>query len=268
MNELVDDKDGADVDTIGELTSLASEVSTTTPDTNATTPDTNVTTPDRFTVDDDGITDNITDLVWDKNASDVGACVSPKTVPTLKQFQTIIDYTKGDTDPKAAPAVIAGFNLAHDFTHYKTSDDWDVYLKYGTITKGGNATKTVCVDASAYTAPEAVTATRNDTDNTVTDSNGLVWTDSYIAESNYKPQTFEKAEEMCSNMNMRLPTLVELDSIYDRANGKFIDGFKTVYTSTYWTTEEVAANPEENWVIHFTNGTITGAKISHFRCVK
>jgi hypothetical protein len=257
-----------DVNTAGEyiITYTATDSSN-----NSGTATTTVTVSPRHTVNDNNITDTLTGLVWDKTASLADSCVTPKTVPTIEQFQTIIDYTK------SAPAVVDGFDLATDDTHYKTSDGWDVSLKYGNVTKGGTATKTICVDATSEVTTTRVALERNATTNTVTDPNtGLVWADTKV-----DAKTLAEATDLCTG-EMRLPTVIELDSIYDRENNKTVAPFKKIHNGYYWTSTEGVAVPAQNWTVAFddvTNGG-TAARIgkisgqnnssgtAFFRCVK
>jgi hypothetical protein len=249
-----------------------------TDDDNATATDTvDVVVSSRFTdTNNTALTDTVTGLVWDKTASDVTACTDAnKSVPTIEQFKTIIDYTKSSL------AVVEGFNLVDDFTHYKTSDNWDILLKYGAIENIDTATKTICVDTTNYVAPAAVTFTKvSATDSNVTASNGLLWSDQYFTEFNYAPQTLTAATAKCTELGMRLPTLVELDSIYDRADYNISTGFTTVYNTIYWTSTVGEANASLNWVVNFDDnatsslsGMLTGlenddSKEAYVRCVK
>ena len=225
----------------------------------------------RFEANDTNVTDLTTKLVWDKTASET--CTAPKSVPTVEQFQSIIDYTKGSKVQVAPVAVVDGFTLAEDDTHYKTSDNWDIRLKYGIVTQTTTATKTICVDANNYVAPVAVTFTPGTDDSNVTASNGLVWSDQYFSDFNYDPQSFTVANDKCVEIGMRLPTLIELDTIYDRTENNITSGFTKVYTSNYWTSTVAVADDTQNWTIDFTNGKIAGSlhdgtHKAYARCVK
>jgi hypothetical protein len=225
----------------------------------------------QFVGDTDTVTDIKRGLVWDKTASLADSCATPKAVPTIEQFQTIIDYTK------SAPAVVDGFDLATDDIHYKTSDGWDVRLKYGIVKAADTATKTICVDATSEVNTTRVPLERNATNNTVTDPNtGLVWADTTVS-----LKTFTNATGLCTG-EMRLPTVIELDSIYDRENNKTVAPFKSIHNGAYWTSTEAVADTTQNWTVAFddvTNkgaaariGRITGQDNSSgtafFRCVK
>jgi hypothetical protein len=240
-----------------------------------------VTVEPRFSSDDETatVTDAVTKLVWDNNLSDVGSCTAPKSEPTIEQFQTILDYTKSEL------AVVDGFVLPVDYTHYKTSDNWDVELMYGQVSNLDTATKTICVDASEYVAPEDVNYTRDSDTNLVTGTDGLVWTDSELFTDengtiDYDPKTYDEARTKCDDLNMTLPSVVELNSIYDRSEHNITDGFLSVHTALYWTDTVYDANSSLNWVVHFTDdstsslaGQLTGilndnSVKAYVRCVK
>ena len=241
---------------------------------NTGTATTVVTVTPQFTVGTDTITDALTGLVWDKNASDT--CTSPKTVPTIAQFQTIMDYSTFE------PAVVSGFNLAKDATEYKTSDGWNIKLHDGQIENNTTATKTICVDATNEVNVTKKELTRDAGTNLVTDPNtGLVWDDSKPL-----PQgTAAGAADVCTrNGGMRLPTLTELNSIYDRKTNTIVEGFATLNQTgngLFVTSTKAAADAEQVWLVGFAptrngdyDGVVSGIKLSHpkdnllMRCIK
>ncbi len=223
------------------------------------------------TVDPDTITDTLTGLVWDKNASDT--CTSPKTVPTIAQFQTIMDYSTFE------PAVVSGFNLAKDATEYKTSDGWNIKLHDGQIENNTTATKTICVDATNEVNVTKQNLTRDADTNLVTDPNtGLVWDDT----PSLPTGTFSDANNTCIGNEMRLPTITELNSIYDRDNKKIVDGFTDVNSiggnGHFWTSTVAVGNADQAWTVGFSsdsNATWSGEVAAYaktqthiIRCVK
>jgi len=226
------------------------------------------------------VTDTVTGLVWDKNASDSGDCTAPKTEPTIEQFQTILDYTKGSQQGNDKLAVVSGFSLVSDDTRYQTSDGWKIRLKYGIVTQGEDAPKTICVDATNEAHPTLKALTRDAGTNEVTDLNtGLVWSDITIADA----ITLDGAKNACTaNGGMRLPTLVELNTIYDRENKKTVTPFTNVHNGQHWTSTVAAADSKQNWTIAFDDasnggvatrsGSIGGSKNNTdeawYRCVK
>jgi hypothetical protein len=282
------DDSGEEVATTAEYTYTPTEEGTdtftltVTDNIGATATDTvtvDVTVESRFASDDTTITDNVTQLVWDNNLSDVGSCTDGKSEPTIEQFQTIIDYSKSEL------AVVDGFSLPVNFTHYKTSDNWDVELMYGQVSNVNTATKTICVDASNYVAAEDVNYTRDDNTTLVTGTDGLVWTDSELfsdenGTTDYSPKTYDEARNKCQDLNMSLPSLSELNALYDRGAHSIVNGFTVVHATTYWTDTVYDANSSLNWVVNFNNnsseylaGQLTGVANdnsvnAYVRCVK
>ena len=215
---------------------------------NVGTATTVVTVTPQFTIGADTITDALTGLVWDKNASDAGTCSTPKTEPTIAQFQTIMDYTTFN------PTVVTGFNLASDSTEYKTSDGWNIKLHDGQIINTTTATKTICVDARNEVQVTKQNLTRDNDTNKVTDPNtGLVWTD----DTPLPVKTFSEATDICTaNDGMRLPTITELNNLYDRDNKKIVDGFANVNNvgnGHYWTSTIAAGNANQAWTVGFSS---------------
>jgi len=205
-----------------------------------------VTVTPQFTVAADTITDALTGLVWDKNAST--ECTAPKTEPTIAEFQTIMDYGTFN------PAVVSGFDLAQDFTEYKTSDGWNIKLHDGQIINTTTATKTICVDARNEVQVTKQNLTRDNDTNKVTDPNtGLVWTD----DTPLPVKTFSEATDICTaNDGMRLPTITELNNLYDRDNKKIVDGFANVNNvgnGHYWTSTIAAGNANQAWTVGFSS---------------
>jgi hypothetical protein len=262
-----------DTNTAGDytITYTATDLSNNTG--NATTV---VTVSPRLTINTATVTDTLTGLVWDKNASDVGSC-GTKSEPTIEQFQTIIDYTK------SAPALPTGFNIAANYDKYKTSDGWKILLRSGAIDNNTtDATKTICVDATNEVNTTFKPLTKDSGTNEVTDLNtGLIWADKL------ELKTYDDAVTACTaNGAMRLPTIEELDSIYDREANKTVAPFTDIHNGHYWSsTSSVEVGFEDsNWVMAFddvnsggnTNqvGQITGKKRASasgtlwFRCVK
>ncbi len=262
--------DTVDVNTDGNYT-----VTYTATDTagNVGTASTVVTVTPQYSTTDTTITDALTGLVWDKTASTT--CTAPKTEPTIAQFQTILDYTKSSL------AIVDGFTLDNDDSHYKTSDGWDIRLKYGHINNTTAATKTICVDASNEIVPTRQALTKDVDTNEVTDPNtGLVWADTATDTARLQ-KPLADAVAYCTGEGMRLPTLTELNSIYDRVNKKLLAPFTEINNGSghYWTSTVAEADATQNWTVGFSptstdawsgqvTGTLNTSTITFVRCVK
>jgi hypothetical protein len=212
------------------------------------------------------LTDNTTGLTWHDGASE--NCTAPKRVPTIEEFQTIVDYNRTEI------AVIKEFSNI-EAGEYKTSDGWKINLAHGAVEQG-SATNTICVEGSNQIS--TITATVN-ADGNITTSNGLVWMDKLFYEGDNKdPLTYDKAKSICPT-GWRLPTVVELDSIYDRKNKKVIVSFSKPMGAVFWTSTEGANHPKYNWTVNLNDnnetrmGVIGGANreengAAFVRCVK
>jgi len=208
------------------------------------------------------VTDSKTGLTWAKVIAD--SCTSPMRTPTLQELQTVLDYSHA-----GAPFVV-DLDIQYSGTDYTTSNGW--YLnKDGAIKKGtAPAGKIVCVDGS-YTPP-SIDVTLSDDNKTVTDNNtNLIW-NSNAGLLTTDAKLYADANKTCTDAGYRLPTIVELESIYDRTTNT------TIHTElnrggNYWTSTVGANASTLNWAIQINddgkyNGLSNTADKVYVRCVK
>jgi hypothetical protein len=203
------------------------------------------------------VKDIVRDLTWKNAITDTNACPAGFTTPTVEQFQTIIDYSKDYTT--TAVLLVDGFDtslttLAVDTRPVKTSNG-DVDIRRGSVHHTNSATDTICVKGTWAPATDDFTP---DVNNTVKDNNtGLVWSDNVInwaSDGSGTLQTFVDANATCDDAEMRLPTLVELDSIYNRDDNNISSGFNNVATGAYWSTTEIVGETTPlQWTVNFND---------------
>jgi hypothetical protein len=217
------------------------------------------------------VKDIVRDLTWKNAVTDANACPAGFTTPTVEQFQTIIDYSKDYTAVSAL--LVDGFDSA--LTGNAKTSNGDVDIHRGAVNKTRVATDTICVKGTW--APAADDFTRDDANETVTDNKtGLVWSD-HIIDWGADLQTFADANTTCTGLGMRLPTLVELDSIYNREDNNISSGFVNNYRAVSWSTTEIVGEETHQWTVNFndTNSSIEGqiwgklkTATAYVRCVK
>ena len=218
------------------------------------------------------VKDIVRDLTW-KNTVDANTtCTGDFHTPTVEQFQTIIDYSKDYTTSVAL--LVDGFDAT--LTGHAQTSNGDVDIARGSVHHTNDATNTICVKGTW--APAADNFTRDDGNNTVKDNNTeLVWQDNSIDWVG-DLKTYADAMTACSG-DWRLPTLVELDGIYNRTENNISSGFNNVAPAIYWSTTPIIGEANATqWTVNFrdvaselSSGQIYGKPSSttaYFRCVK
>ncbi len=222
----------------------------------------------QFIVETDTVKNFVTGLVWDKASTDydattaVNPCVSPKTMPTVEQLQSIMVYDNNES------AIVDGFTVDKiDNLYYASSDGWKAEFRFGKVLQPdyradyNDATKTICVDTSneiASTLPLFEPDENNSSliKNSIT---SLVWDDVSVSST----LTYSEAVAKCDSAGKRLPTLAELDGIYDRENNSTIAAFVNLQNGYTWTSTELAANADygvdKNWFVHLDRDTTIGS---------
>ncbi len=184
------------------------------------------------------VTDEKTGLTWN-NA--VSTCTATQRIPTLAEFQTILDYSL-----VGAP-ILADINVTTE-SDYNTADNWQVN-QHGAIVTSQDYTNTICITEGSYT-PSAATFTRDAATDTVTDGT-LVWADTGSTSKEYNATD-------CAD-GFRLPTVVELETIFNRATGNVEDKFENLDDASYWTSTPSANYNVINWTINPLTGEYGGA---------
>jgi len=218
------------------------------------------------------VKDIIRGLTWKNEVT--ATCPAGFAVPTVEQFQTIIDYSKDYTaNTNTMALLVSGFDA--NLTGNAQTSNGDVDIHRGSVNKTRAATKTICVKGTW--TPAADSFTRDDGNNTVKDNNtGLVWSDDSSTTTVLK--TFAEANATCDGIGMKLPTLVELDSIYNRTENNISSGFTKGIAAGYWsTTPIIGETTPHQWTVNFndTNSSLEGqiygmvkTTQAYVRCVK
>jgi hypothetical protein len=218
----------------------------------------NLTVENNATTVENNITvENSTSLVWDRTVSLSDGCsTSGKRQPTIEELQTLVDYSKKGVPLKGDLNITV---KEREFS-LSSSDGWALDQNGGV--RIADANNTLCVEGSSKIF--TITATVN-ADGNITTSNGLVWMDKLFYEGNNTYLlTYDKAKSICPT-GWRLPTVVELDSIYDRKNKKVIVSFSKPMGAVFWTSTEGANHPKYNWTVNLNDnnerymGVIEGA---------
>jgi hypothetical protein len=239
-----------------------------------------------FTDNGDGtVTDDVTGLMWIQNDNSTpqgkdAACAYCEDLvfagyedwraPTIKELQTIVDY--GYDSPAIDGSV---FDIATVGNQYWSSTPlpsipsfaWGIYTSSGIVDSLWSNSYIRCVRGNVL----ETTFVANGDGETVTSSNGLVWS-KQTSDSN---MSWEDANAYCNTLEAGgmsegwfLPTVEELGTLvaYDRVNPAADTSFFEVAAGSayYWTATEQAGSTGNNaWQIKFENGYIAPAdKIS------
>ncbi|MDQ2646693.1 MAG: DUF1566 domain-containing protein [Myxococcota bacterium] len=239
--------------------------------------------PQRYTLDDERITDDVTGLVWQRDAEQGGRGIAFEEastlceahgelwrLPTAIELVSLIDFT--EPSPTIAPEV--GSPLQYFWSSSLLAGDpsraWTVYFGDGHSSDGTIAARDSvrCVrdvrsGPPSFRYEQADAAVRD----TLT---GLVWQQPYAGEN----LDFAAAEGHCAALGARVPSMKELQTLVDRMQVRpSIDGefFPDTASEAFWTSSRVAGNPELAWSVSFELGrsdqTAIGSEF-YVRCVR
>jgi hypothetical protein len=240
--------------------------------------------PQRYSITGDEIRDDVTRLVWWKEAEQGGRAVSFDEaqplceghgdgwrLPTAIELVSLIDFTQ--TSPTIASEV--GSPLQYFWTSSLLAGDstraWTVYFgdghsSDGTITARDSVR---CVREPARETPTS--RYERDSSFGVNDVlTGLVWEEP----SSFLELDFAGAEAYCAELGARVPSMKELQTLVDRGRVSpsiDVDRFPDTPSAPFWTSSLVAGNPDLAWSVSFELGRSDQSGVtSEFsvRCVR
>ena len=238
------------------------------------------------------VTDNVTDLMWQKSDDDTLRFWSDSItycenlvlggfddwrLPAVVELMRLLDF--GTTNP-TINAIFTGTNPTNYWTIDGYHNDpvtlaWVVKFDVGGIMDGSKSTGQFyvrCVRGEQEIDLEMV----DNEDGTVTDlETGLIW-----QQNDPSNRDWEEALAYCETLELagkedwRLPSVNELLSLVDttRYNLSIDENlFPEASPTVYHTSTTVYSSPADNWIINFISGFLTdGPKTtpSPFRCVR
>ncbi len=239
--------------------------------------------PQRYSLDGERITDEVTGLVWQRDAEQGGRGIAFEDAPALCEAHgegwrlptaieliSLIDFTQ--PSPTIAPEL--GSPLQYFWSSTLLAGDpsraWTVYFGDGHSSDGTIAARDSvrCVRDVRSSRPsfryERADAEVRDT------LTGLVWQAPYAEEK----LDFAAAGRHCAALGARVPSMKELQTLVNRMQVRpSIDGefFPDTASEAFWTSSLVADNPELAWSVSFELGrsdqTAIGSEF-YVRCVR
>lgn len=239
--------------------------------------------PQRYAIDGGEVTDEVTGLVWQKEAEQggrgfafdeaPGLCAAHGgdwRLPTAIELVSLIDFTQ--PSPTIAPEL--GSPLQYFWTSTLLAGDasraWTVYFGDGHSSDGTTAARDSvrCVREAPAPLPasryEVVAGTIRDT------LTGLLWRE----RASSRPLDFSAAAAECASLSFRVPSMKELQTLVDRTRVRpSIDAsfFPETPSEAFWTSSLVADEPELGWSVSFELGRSDRSDVSSefwVRCVR
>jgi hypothetical protein len=239
--------------------------------------------PQRYAIDGGEVTDEVTGLVWRKEAEQggrgfafdeaPGLCAahgSDWRLPTAIELVSLIDFTR--PSPTIAPEV--GSPLQYFWSSTLLAGDasraWTVYFGDGHSSDGTTTARDSvrCVREPPGPLPssryEVVAGTVQDT------LTGLLWRE----RASSQRLDFSAATAECANLGFRVPSMKELQTLVDRLRVRpsiDADFFPETPSEAFWTSSLVADNPALGWSVSFELGRSDQSSVfSEFwvRCVR
>ena len=230
-----------------------------------------------FTNNGDGtVTDDVTGLMWTKNdefQEENTACTycenlevagySDWRAPTIEELQTIIDYRY--VSPAIDGSVFDTITTPYSDYWYSSTPQLNTSLAWGINTSSGIVDSIYSYFQNPYIrcvrGNMVKTAFVDNGDQTVTSSDGLVWS----KQTSDTSMNWQDANAYCSNLEAGgmsdwfLPAVEELRTVvaFDEANPAAYTSLFEVpggYNVYYWTATEQAGQTGNAWQINFSNG--------------
>jgi hypothetical protein len=239
--------------------------------------------PQRYSLDGDRITDEVTGLVWQRDAEQGGRGIAFEgastlceahgeawRLPTAIELISLIDFTQ--PSPTVAPDV--GSPLQYFWSSTLLAGDpsraWTVYFGDG-HSSDGTITARDSVRCVREPEPQAPTRHYEVVAGTIRDTlTGLLWRERHASEK----YDFAGASSHCATLGFRVPSMKELQTLVDRTRVRpSIDArfFPDTPSEPFWSSSLVADNPELAWSVSFELGrseqTAVGSEF-YVRCVR